>query len=596
MIQLVGPSGPLHGLSRYAGALRWFARTLWEAFGWRVVGAVLTAQIGVAVVGAGLALSLTYLQELERDGTVRLGSRVALEARDETTLWLMVGLTLVVLLGGAGVLYLAQHRIIGMAVDLNHHVRMNIALAYGGQLPSAADWSSERSVWRALWQLQTRDARRTAIVARSLLRNTVNVGIAVGGLAALFYLEARMTLLFLGLMAVAMVSYYRANAATAAATRRYEAVAPSTRRGLHALLSSFQTSSQPDPARTELEAALDLDAVDEETASFRERFGAHIHAELLGFVIMGIALAGLMAFMGRDALAGELPWTRLVAYIVVLRLTLGGIRSLLSTFAFFSRFYPSIDRLNRFFAASSSTASDAPLAALPLRTGPATLTGSEAASAPVEVGETIEVVLPVPLSRYSLGLLAPAFTNGDPVQRRRLLGQTVLAARLAPPPMPASMRGLLLLDDDLTPEALRAGLGDQAEVVAATLGLDPGVVRPVEAWAELPRSALDRLVLLGAASSRRPVVAVDRRLLDAQQLERLAGDRDDRVVVVCSTGAPQEDDPLGIERVAVASTAGGVVAVGSRRWVAANWETIRVQTDVDVPAADADEEPLDDED
>ncbi|MFW5933459.1 MAG: hypothetical protein ACOCT8_01890, partial [Actinomycetota bacterium] len=426
-MQLVGTSRPWQGLSRYAGALRWFAATLWEAFRWRVVGAVLTAQLGVAVVGAGLSLSLNYLQELERDGTLRIGDLIALEARDETTLWIMVASILVVLLGGAGVLFLAQHRIIRMAVDLNHHVRMNIALAYGGELPSAADWSSERSVWRALWQLQTRDARRTAIVARSLLRNTVNVGIAVGGLAALFYLEVRMTLLFLGLMAVAMISYYRANVATAAATRRYEEVAPSTRKGLHALLSSFQSASQPAPGRIELEAALDGATVDEETAAFRDRFGAHIHSELLGFVIMGIALAGLMAFMGQDALAGELPWTRLVAYIVVLRLTLGGIRSLMSTLAFFSRFYPSIDRLNRFFAASAATTSDGSLEVLPLQTEPTSLTESEAATRPLEPGETIEVVLPVPLSRYSVGLLTTVFTNGDAARRRHLLGHTALA-------------------------------------------------------------------------------------------------------------------------------------------------------------------------
>jgi hypothetical protein len=560
-------------MSRYGSAVRWLARTLWEAFRWRVVRAIVAAQVGVLIIGGGLSLSLSYLQQMEQGGRLRWRG-LDLAARDESTLAAMVGVVLITLLAGSGILYLAQRRIVNMAVELNHHVRMNIALAYGGELAEPADWRSERTVWRALWVLQTRDARRTAIVARGLLRNTVNVGIAVVGLAALFYLEARMTLLFLGVMAVAMISYYRTNAASARATRRYEAVAPTTRKGLHQLLPSFQTLSQPAPSRAELGAALDAEAVSEETDAFGERFGAHIHAEFLGVAIMGVALAALTAYMGREALAGAMPWTRLVAYVLVLRITLNAIQSLLRTFAFFSRFYPAIDRLNRFFAASNGSTNDEPLSPLALHAGGRARTEQPDATRSVQAGEVIEVILPVPLSRYSIGLLAAVLAGDDQGRRRQLLGHMAMARPLTVPPVAASMRSLLMLNGTHDSAALQARLGEHAATIEEAVGTDPDVVVPCEAWTGLPDEAMTRLVLATAEASRRPVLVLDRGLATTGELERLQAEASDRIVVVCSSGAPSEHDELGISRTVVASVHGDILAIGSPAWIAGNWSTI----------------------
>lgn len=556
-------------VSRYASAVRWFASILWEHFRWRVVTTIVATQVGVLVIGAGLSLSLTYFQQLEQDGTVQVRG-LSLTARDEATLVAVVAVVLVVLLSGAAILFLAQRRIVDMAVQLNHLVRMRIALAYGGELPTAADWGSERSMLRALWQLQTRDARRVAIVARSMLRNLVSLGTVVVGLGALLYLDAVMTLLFLAVMAVAMVSYYRNNAASARATRDYEAVAPTTRQGLRRLLPSLQTVSQPAPDRAELDAALDQDAVAEETRAFGDRFGAHIHAEFLGFAIMGVALAGLTGVMGRQALAGAMPWTRLVGYVLVLRLTINGIQSLLRTFAFFSRFYPSIDRLNRFFAATNPETSDEPVVTLALRTDERTLVEDGTATGPLAPGEVVEVVLPVPLSRYSLGLLASLLVGDEPGRRRRLLGQTTMAAPLTPPPTPASMRTLFQLDGRLDPDGLRARLGGHATAVEEAVGLDPDVAVPPQAWEHLPQEALDHLLLVAAEQSPRPVLALHERLATASALARLR-EQCDKVVLVCSTGPPEDPREHAVDRVVVGSSAGDVVAVGTPGWVARIW-------------------------
>ncbi len=581
-------------VSRYASAVRWLALTLWEAFRWRVVGAIGAALLGVSVVGVGLSVSLSYLQQMESDGALRVGA-VALPARDETTLTIMVGIVLVTLLAGGGILFAAQRQIVRMAVELNHHVRMKIALAYGGELPTPADWRSERAVLKALWVLQTRDARRVAIVSRGLLRNVMNVAIVAAGLVALFYLEARMTLLFLGVLAVAMVSYYRTNAVSARATRRYEAVAPGTRKGLHRLLGSFQTLSQPAPSRAELEAALDPQAVAEETDAFRDRFGAHIHAEFLGLAIMGVALAGLTAFMGREALAGTMPWTRLIAYVLVLRITLSGVQSTLKTFAFFSRFYPSIDRLNRFFAASNGSTNHEPLEALPLRASEA-LTECRQMTTSVRRGEVIEVVLPVPLSRYSLGLLAVVFAGDDPGRRRRLLGQTAMAAPLSVPPTGASLGSMLMLDGAWDQRSLRELLGEHAVAVEHGIGLDPNALVTQETWATLPSEARTRLVLVAAEVSQRPVIALDRRLTTREELERLAREAGDRIVLVCGTGAPAGDEKLGISRMVVGSTCGAISAIGSPAWIARNWAAIREGPDEPDAGSTSDDEELDDED
>lgn len=581
-------------LRRYSGAMAWLLGKLWDSFRWRVVRAVLTAQVGVIVVGVGGALAVYYAQQLESDGQLQLG-RVALGARDDTTLMLMVAVVLLVLLLGGGVLLLAQRSIISMAAELNHHVRMDVAMAYGGELPDSTSWRNDRALSRALWVLQTRDARRTAIVTRNLLRNTVHVGIGLVGFGALFYLEPFVTVLFVGVMLVAMLAYYAANIVSVRATRRYEIVAPGARKGLHQLLQRSQTLSQPRLKRAELEPALGNETVDEETRAFRDRFGAHIYTEFLSFAVMGVVLAGLIGYMGAEALAGAMPWTRLIAYMVILRLTLNSLRQVLATFAFFSRFYPSIERLHRFFCASNIEPSPEPLAELPVHRSAATMTERAEMAGPVQRGEVVGVTLPVALSRYSLGLIAPVFAGSDPRARRRLLGQMAVAVPLSAPPAAASMHSLLSLDGAWDETALRARLGEHADAVEAAVGLDPDAVVSPEGWAQLPREAAERLVLVAAEASQRPVLAVAPELVTPEWVERLRQGGEGRVLLVCGTGSRPGDAGLGIARELVVSAAGQVVAIGSPTWIQQRWDTIS-QHSPDASAAELDsDDDLDEE-
>lgn len=560
-------------LQRYSGAMGWLVGKLWRAFRWRLVRAIASAQVGVIVVGAGVALAVYYAQELESDGQLQVG-QLTLGARDETTLTIMVAVVLLVLLAGGGVLLFAQRSIVSMAAELNHHVRMDVATAYGGELPDSTGWHNNRAVWRALWVLQTRDARRTAIVTRNLLRNTVHVGIAVVGFAALFYLEALMTVLFVGVMLVALLAYYYVNIVSVRATRRYETVAPGARKALHQLLQRSQTLSQPRLSGAELEPALGNDTVEEETHAFRDRFGAHIYTEFLSFAIMGVVLAGLIGYMGGEALAGAMPWTRLVAYMVVLRLTLNSLRSVFATFAFFSRFYPSIERLHRFFCATNSQRSPETLEALPLHLSSQTLTERAELTEPIRPGEIVGVTLPVALSRYSLGLLAPVFAGPDPKERRRVIGHMAMAAPLSVPQVAASMRGLLMMDAGWEETALRARLGEYADDVEAAVGLDPDAVVPAEAWGRLPREAADRLVLVAAEASERPVLAVEAGLVTGEWIHRLCQGRQGRIVLLCGSGSWTPNDGSEMRREFVVSPASQIVAIGSPTWVRQRWDTI----------------------
>lgn len=591
-------SPPLRDLRRqlwhYLAAMRWLAVKLWDSFRWRLVRAVAAALAGVVVVAGGLSLSIHYAQTLE-GGELLRARDFALPARDETTLALVVAVLFLVLLAGGGLLFWAQRTIDKMAVALQHHVRMDVALAYGGELPDPADWRNEQSTSRALWILQTRDARRTAIVSRKLLRNTVQLGIAVAGLVALFSLEARMTALFLGIMLVALVAYYHANRVSVRATRRYEAVAPGTRKALHQLRRNVQTLSQPQLARDDFEAALGEDAVAEETHAFKNRFGAHVYTEFLGFAVMGVVLAVLTGYMGREALAGNMPWTRLIAYMVVLRITLGGVLSVFTTFAFFSRFYPSINRLDRFFSGSNSAQNPEPLQELPLRAGPDALTENREVMRPVSPGEMVGVILPVALSRYSLGLLASLFVDGGLPQRRRMLGHIAMAAPLSAPPTAASMRTLLNLDDSWDLSRLSDRLGDQATAVEDAIGLDPSAAVPAEAWEKLPPEAAARLVLVAAEASERPILAVDRDLATEDWVQRLRRESNDKIVLVCSSGSSAPQNGLGISRKVVASAHGDVLAIGSSGWVDRNWDAISERRmDLTVSDVLSDEEMDDD--
>jgi hypothetical protein len=583
-------------LGRYAGALQWLLSTLWHAFRWRVVGTVVTALVGVVVVGAGLALALRYAQALEGGDRLQIGGLV-LQARDERTLAAVVVAVLIISLAGALIMLWAQHGIVTVAAELNHRIRTDVALAYGGALPEVGDWRDERALSQALWVLQTRDARRSAIVTRSLLRNILQVAVALGGLGALLYLELRATLVLLGVLTVALAAYYHANTISVRATRRYETVAPRTRRQLRVLLGSFGTFSQPRLRRDGYEAALGPEDVAEETAAFRDRFGAHVYAQSLNLAVAGLVLAGLIGYLGHQALTGAMPWTRMLAYLVALRITLGAVHSVLNAFAFFSRFYPSIERLHRFFAATNHATSSQPLDELPLRIDEAALVESPDATAPLRPGEIIEVVMPVPLSRYSLGLLAPAFTGSDPRRQRRLLGQIGLVTTPSAPPSGASIDSVLPLEDDWTAETARARLGDEAAAVEAAIGLDPTVEVAPDAWRRLTERACARLALAAAEGSRRPVLAVDRAIVELDEAERLERLARGRVVLVCSNGGADADPIPRVARRLVISPRGWVLAAGSPGWVRDHREEIAERDRQVLAPVDAglDGEDLDDD-
>lgn len=579
-------------LGRYAGALRWLAARLWRAFRWRLVRAVAAAQAGILVIGLGLSLSLYYAQRLEADEPLRFQG-FAVSARDESTLAGTVAVILVVMMAGAALLFWAQWTIINMAAELNHHVRADVALAYGGQLPQDSDWRDNRSVERALWVLQTRDARRTAIVTRSLLRNTVHLAIVTIGFGALFYLQPRLTLVLAGAMLVALCAYYYVNTISVNATRRYEAVAPGNRRALHRVRAGFQTLSQPRLDRGGFDAALGRDAVAEETEAFRDRFGAQVYSDLLSFALMGVVLAGLIGYMGRQALTGEIPWTQVIAYVLVLRFALAGLRSLLNTFAFFSRFYPSINRLQEFFSATNSAISRDPLPELPLPSTTDALTQDDAATRPLRPTEVVGVTLPVALSRYSVGLLAAVFAGSDPTRRRRLLGHIAMAAPLSVPSTPASMQDLLLLDDRWDPETLRQRLGDQAAAVESTVGLDPAAAISGGHWAKLPPKAAGRLALVAAECSDRPLLAVDRTLVDEEWKEIDQHRRQGKIVLVCSEDPPEPDSRAS--RHLVVSEDGTLTAIGSPEWVKQNWEAIPLPRSRQPQSEEWTDEDLDEE-
>lgn len=596
MIADVTPPGGHHiweQMRRYGGAVRWLALMLWASFRWRVVVATLAALVGVSIIGAGLGLALHFAQALEAGSPLELGPVTAV-ARDDTTLAVVVATVLIVLLAGAGILLAAQRSIVSMAAELNHRVRTEIALAYGGDLLEPDAWSDDRSMWRALWVLQTRDARRSAIVTRNLMRNATQLVVAFVGLAGLLYLEPLVTIALLALLGIGLAAYYRANTLSVRATRRYEAIAPTTRRQLHRLLPVFQTLSPPRLRREEFETALGPEDVDAETVSFRDRFGAHIYAQFLNLAIMGIVLAGLIGYMGRQALAGAMPWTRVIAYLIVLRIALSGVHAIFNSFAFFSRFYPSIDRLRRFFAASNSATSSERLAALPVRTARDVLTERADLTRPVARDEVIELALPVALGRYSLGLLAQLFAGADVERRRHVLGHIAMAAPLSAPPAPASIRSLVVLDPTWTAETLRAQLGDEAGAVEAAIGLEPDEVVSAEAWQQLPEHAAGRLVLAAATASPRSVLAIDRALAAQEGVDHLRHLADGRMVLVCGNGELAAGEDLAVERKLVVSPRGEVIAAGSPRWVAENWSAISER--LAAHGARRGGEPVDDDD
>lgn len=557
-------------LGRYSRALGWLLATLWRKFGWRFALAVITGPLGVGIVWAALAIVFTYARALESGDTVSaLG--IQIQARDEHTLIIVGGIVLALLLCGAGTIFLGQRLIVNLSIELVNRLRIAVPLAYGGKLCGEQDYNGNRRLQRAVGALQTGDARRASILTRRLLASTVQISVAVFGMVALTLLDAGTTLLVLMAMAPAVGIYYVINLASVRATRNYEQLSPAARSLMKSFANNTVLLARPEVDERDVSHVSDGQTLRKETSAFKGMFHAGVYTELVTFATLAVITSGLLVYMGREALAGSMEWVTVIGYLLVLRMTFNGIRSTFQTGAVFSRRYPSIHRLQVYFSEACPGSTGEYRDRLTLRIPRSAIREVDDGKKDVGMGDSLGVTLPVSLNRVSVGFLAECIGRNAGHPRHQMLANMALAVPVATPPTAMSVRSVVGLPEDYDKGAFWEELADHASVVQDTLGVDLSLPRQPEQWAEVPEATRAVLGLVTARISRRPIVALDRRVASGVWGSTWLNDR---ILLVCTDRVPKG----AARRVPMAHVVYGhdgfMVSIGSGSWTVEHWPTI----------------------
>jgi hypothetical protein len=505
-------------LGGYAAFMGWLFRDAFLRYRWRLSLMVLANVLGLAAQALAVFAAYRYAQALETGQLVQyLGATVA--PRQSFGLLVATAVAVLALMAASGIL-VAYARVAAtrMAYAYGQHCAQR-AYLLASTLPSrAAPQASAELNFARLSELTKRDPAILNAVVRILFYSLLPIGTAVVAGVALMVIDATLSLIISGVLAVAALFLYRISirgaAQRATVRQRWRDLVVERR------LLDLRVAQSPAPIRPAEGWA--MRAFDGKTAAGYEGVvvGQRATVERASFVAqvaMGCAIFIILLVQGGAMLRSESNWSALLVYLAALFYFANSFAKVARALISVNRYYPELSSHARFVErARPAQAGDA--APMPGRFRlEAPFLGEPARTLEAAAGERLALLLPSEVSRYALAPLAVALRG----YRADGTLDPVAPIWFASPDI-ASGGGTLRESIGLAPE-YDAG---RLEADLAALGV-PGAHGLLGRRLDLPRGALEPDVLArevvflaGALSGIRNGCTV--LALEAQELQRLA--------------------------------------------------------------------------
>jgi hypothetical protein len=580
--------------ARYVRAIVWVVRFVIRSFGWSALRPLISGPIGLALIGTGLGLGIAIVGTFETGAVVSIAG-YELSAVDSTTLpWLATTVAALVAVGGLGV-YHAHRGAIQIAARSKVALVEEVLSVRGGVLPTAADYVDDKRVNRAVQRLLTSDPQRVALALRRLLESPVSLAVALGATIAMFLLEPVAAGAVLVFMLLATPFYYNVNRRAVAATKRLEDVAPVARSSARDLVRSLGPQARITRAAVRHRVGA-YSALGDAAEAWSQRLLAVARADLTSQGLTAVAFLGLIAYLGSNIFGGTTSFTMAVAFVALMRIALGGVRTLLRAFASFSRYYPAVYRLHLYTSPGHSDTNWPASASLAFRIHAEGTSETGQRRFSVSTTGALGITPPFTPSRFTAGFFARLLER-QPKDRGRVTTRPSVAVVRArqPPTEGTTLRTLLELEQSLTLDTLGLSADDRAELVrSGCRDLDAVVTR--DTWKSLPDGVRARLTAAVGLLDRPHVVVIElatlRHVVRSQPPEGSAP----ALFLGWSRSAPSGDSTAAH---LVVAADGSVVAAGSPAFVRSQWPGIAVarelvHADLSVRGTAADEDDEDD--
>lgn len=556
---------------RYGAALHWMLRDALTHFRAAMLQAVSASVFGVLLQGGVLGIVLVYARHLESGDTMRLAGH-ALDPRTSAAFVAVGSFAAVVLIASAALIFVSKRTIASLSVHYEKLCSRRVLEAYGVQPQERIASHATRRILRAVLREQGQHARSCGRALMTVMVGAYPLIILLYMTAFLLVLNTEATLV-LGLVASLFFwGHYRLNVDVAENEMQLKRLTLKSmfgvRRAMNAILPLGRLHST---VGTRVAAAYDAGNVREFFDRVRLRRTLAAQADFLGNLLIAVATGGVVIYLGHLALSGSLSWGGVIAYIVALRITVSGARSVLNGLAGYARWYPGVRAYRDLIGAGPVPRAGDPALLVVNRTG-----RGDVKEIALQPGDVAAILSPVALTRFTLF----HFTG-------TLLGARAAADWDFVPTHPRLTEGTTLRDllgggagfDDLLRGCDDAAFCDQ---LRALCNADPACVLDSEFLLKLDDAQLVKLTLL--ALSRRPargvfIAAAAWDTLTAAErpvwLRALA----DRIVFIHfgrEVAAPGAVD----EKVVVIGNRTGQIALATCAWVQAHeqklLESIRI--------------------
>jgi hypothetical protein len=435
---------------RYGGTVVWFFAKVLRDQPARSLLIFSSSGAGLALIAIGFAFVVAVLSSLEA-GEARELLGIVVDPGESNVLFLIAAIAATTVSAGAALVFVARHQAVVAAAEVQRTIATEVTAAFGPPPLDPTMFASDQRLLNTLASLQTAEARRCALAVRRGLEIPVQVGIVMGGLVILLFLEPVAAIASMVFAAVAVPALYAANVRGVEAAKRYEALMGPSRAATRTVLEAADARHDGafEWARSRLEGAPYVwDAID----AFRDRFVAVVRADFASQVLGAVTTFALLAYLGSAALHGRLSLVVLGTFMVLLRIALGALRSVFVSLTTVSRYYPSLYRYRLLHAGLMPASEPAPQV-------PALRVADETVSEPgvrldaLRPGIVVSVTAPVDASRYAAWYFAQLLAGARPEAIRAWRDRIDIALRMEDVETRRAGRDVLVASPDLIPQS-----------------------------------------------------------------------------------------------------------------------------------------------
>lgn len=386
--------------SKYRTVLWWMLKDAYTVFKKEILIVLFSSMFGVFIQGSALTLILRYTSYLQHDKPIMFLDFI-FPSRATATFISMALISLILLIISAYLIYLSKKIAAALSVDYEEYCSKRIYSMIGPKpIVELKDPNSIRFL-AGISRSQSNSAVGCGRALLTVLNGSHPSIVAIGMSGFLLYLNYKMSLIMFFFLIIFAIYHYKLNIKVVENERRLHEVELDARKELRNLFYELRmVGDKSSFLKNDIEKAYKSKNVSARFDGHRIRRVSVSKADFISNLMIAVAVTVIFVYLGSEALEGNANWGEVIVYLVALRITVMGLRSVLNTIAVYARWYPRVSAFRRIcgvYKDNNQAAPDNPELVIVnfKKTG-------NIKKIVIRPGDKIGVLAPIEINRYTL--------------------------------------------------------------------------------------------------------------------------------------------------------------------------------------------------